>query len=212
MNNVINYQKELYKLIENIKIENKKPKLLLHVCCCPCFLIPFEILRPFFKISIFYFNPNIYPFEEYQRRKQELIDYIKIHKLNDVKFIECEYDNELFTSYLLNHKDDKEGHERCRICFRKRLTYMFDYASIHNFDYVGTVMSISRYKNAQDLNSIGFDLEKSYGNVKWLPADFKKNNGYEKELILCKKYNLYFQKYCGCMFSYFAFLAKKDKH
>ncbi|MGM9873392.1 MAG: epoxyqueuosine reductase QueH [Bacilli bacterium] len=211
MNN-INYQKQLLSIIDNLG--NKKPKLLLHTCCCPCFLVPFEILKDHFDITIYYFNPNIYPYEEYERRKDELLTFLKQHHLDEVKVVIPKYDSEEIYQIISPRKDDKEGHERCRLCFRYRLTHAFQYAKENNFDYVSTVMSISRYKSAKDLNEIGFDLEskKEWIPVKWLPADFKKNNGYEKELVLCKNYGLYFQKYCGCKYSYEAFLAKQNKN
>lgn len=209
MNN-INYQKKLLSILDNIK--DRKPKLLLHTCCCPCFLIPFDILKDHFSITLYYFNPNIYPYEEYERRKNELLNFLKEEKLNDVKVIIPPYEDKEFYEIVSKRKDDKEGHERCRLCFNYRLTHLFQYASDNNFEYVSTVMSISRYKNAKDLNEIGYSLEKQFKNVKWLPADFKKNNGYEKELILCKKYGLYFQKYCGCKYSFEAYLSKNSNN
>lgn len=209
MNN-INYQKQLLSKLDNIK--DRKPKLLLHTCCCPCFLIPFDILKDHFSITLYYFNPNIYPYEEYERRKNELLNFLKEEKLNDVKVIIPPYEDKEFYEIVSKRKDDKEGHERCRLCFNYRLTHLFQYASDNNFEYVSTVMSISRYKNAKDLNEIGYSLEKQFKNVKWLPADFKKNNGYEKELILCKKYGLYFQKYCGCKYSFEAYLSKNSNN
>lgn len=209
MNN-INYQKQLLSILDNIK--DKKPKLLLHTCCCPCFLIPFDILKDYFSITLYYFNPNIYPCEEYERRKNELLNFLKEEKLNDIKVIIPPYEDKEFYEIVSKRKDDKEGHERCRLCFNYRLTHLFQYASDNNFEYVSTVMSISRYKNAKDLNEIGYSLEKQFKNVKWLPADFKKNNGYEKELILCKKYGLYFQKYCGCKYSFEAYLSKNSNN
>ena len=104
---------------------------------------------------------------------------------------------------------DKEGHERCRICFRKRLRQGFEYAAQNGFNYYGTVMTISRYKNAKDINTIGEELQKEYPTVKWLYADFKKNDGYEKSLIIIKEHEMYFQEYCGCKYSYEAY---KKKH
>ena len=207
MENNKNYQKILEKELQNIKISGKKPKLLIHACCGPCFTIPHEILKDYFDITILYNNSNIYPKEEHDRRFNELKKY-----LNDIGakivVISTEYDNDKYNLDLEPRASDKEGHERCRICFRKRLKEGFEYAYKNGFDYFGTVMTISRYKNAQDINRIGENLQKDYPTVKWLYADFKKNDGYEKSLIIIKEHEMYFQEYCGCKYSYKAYLEK----
>jgi len=207
MENRKNYQKYLEFEIENIRKGGKKPKLLLHACCGPCFTIPYEILKDYFEITILYNNSNIYPKEEHDRRLNELKTYLSDLGVN-LELIETKYDNDLYNLDLEERKDDKEGHERCRICFRKRLKEGFEYASTHGFDYFGTVMTISRYKNAQDINKIGETLQLEYPTVKWLYADFKKNDGYEKSLIIIKEHEMYFQEYCGCKYSYQAYLNK----
>ena len=210
MENRKNYHKILEKELQNIKISGKKPKLLLHACCGPCFTIPHEILRDYFDITILYNNSNIYPKEEHDRRLNELKKYLVDLGVN-IKVIETKYDNDLYNLDLEPRASDKEGHERCRICFAKRLKEGFEYATKHHFDYFGTVMTISRYKNAQDINKIGENLQKDYPTVKWLYADFKKNDGYEKSLIIIKEHEMYFQEYCGCKYSYNAYLAKNSK-
>ena len=207
MENKKNYQKYLEFEIENISKSGKKPKLLLHACCGPCFTIPYEILKDYFEITILYNNSNIYPKEEHDRRLNELKTYLSDLGVN-LELIETKYDNDSYNLDLEKRKDDKEGHERCRICFRKRLKEGFEYASSHGFDYFGTVMTISRYKNAQDINRIGEQLQLNYPTVKWLYADFKKNDGYEKSLIIIKEHEMYFQEYCGCKYSYQAYLKK----
>ena len=210
MENKINYEIKLQNELEILKKEGKKPSLLLHACCGPCFTIPYEIIKGHFDITIIFNNSNIYPKEEHDRRLAEFKRYIK--EINaDVKFIEFPYDNETYNLDLEPRASDKEGHERCRICFRKRLSQGFAYAKEHNFDYFGTVMTISRYKNAQDINKIGYELEKQYQPVKWLPADFKKNNGYEQSLLIIKEHEMYFQEYCGCIYSYNAWKNKHEK-
>ena len=208
MEKKINYQNELIYTIEKLKNEGRKPKLLLHACCGPCFTIPYEIIKDYFDITIIYNNSNIYPKEEHDRRLEEFKRYIKEINAN-ITLLEFPYDNENYNKDLEPRATDKEGHERCRICFRKRLGFGFKYASEHGFEYFGTVMTISRYKNAQDINKIGYELEKNYPTVKWLPADFKKNNGYEKSLLVIKEHEMYFQEYCGCIYSYKAY---KNKH
>ena len=207
MQNNKNYQKYLQIELENVKNLGKKPKLLLHACCGPCFTIPYEILKDYFDITILYNNSNIYPKAEHDRRLNELKKYLSDLGVK-IEVIETKYDNDTYNLDLESHKDDKEGHERCRICFRKRLKEGFEYAYKHHFDYFGTVMTISRYKNAQDINKIGEQLQVDYPTVKWLYADFKKNNGYEKSLIIIKEHEMYFQEYCGCKYSYQAYLNK----
>ena len=202
----INYQKEQEKLLKVLKESEQKPTLLLHVCCGPCFTYPFEIIKEYFNITIIYNNSNIYPEEEYNRRLNELKSYLKAISV-DINVIEFPYDNLNYNKDLEPYANQREGMDRCRICFRKRLGQAIDYAEEHNFDFVGTVMSISRFKNSQDLNKIGFELSEGK-RVKWLPADFKKNGGYEKSLDIVRKYGLYFQHYCGCKFS---IRAKKEE-
>ena len=202
----INYQKEQEKLLKALKEEGEKPTLLLHVCCGPCFTYPYEIIRDYFKITIIYNNSNIYPEEEYNRRLNELKGYLKAMSA-DIEAIEFPYDNTTYNIDLEPYAEQREGMDRCRICFRKRLGQAIDYAEEHNFDFVGTVMSISRFKNSQDLNKIGLELSEGK-RVKWLPADFKKNGGYEKSIDIVRQYGLYFQHYCGCKFS---IKAKKDE-
>jgi len=202
----INYQKEQEKLIEVLKERGEKPTLLLHVCCGPCFTYPFELIKDYFKITIIYNNSNIYPEEEYYRRINELKSYLKAISA-DIELIEFDYDNLTYNLDLEPYANQPERMERCRICFRKRLGQAIEYADEHGYDYVGTVMSISRFKNSQDINKIGFELSQGK-RVKWLPADFKKNGGYEKSLDIVRKYGLYFQHYCGCKFS---IRAKKEE-
>ena len=202
----INYQKEQEKLLKVLKESEQKPTLLLHVCCGPCFTYPFEIIKEYFNITIIYNNSNIYPEEEYNRRLNELKSYLKAISV-DINVIEFPYDNLNYNKDLEPYANQREGMDRCRICFRKRLGQAIDYAEEHNFDFVGTVMSISRFKNSQDLNKIGFELSEGK-RVKWLPTDFKKNGGYEKSLDIVRKYGLYFQHYCGCKFS---IRAKKEE-
>lgn len=210
MENNKNYQKILIKTLEEIKAKGLKPKLLLHACCGPCFTIPFEILKDYFEITIMFNNSNIYPQEEHDRRLQEFKKYLSDIDAK-VNFIEAPYDNENYNKILEPRKDDKEGHERCRICFRKRLGDGFKFASENGYDYYGTVMTISRYKNAQDINKIGYELETKFQNTKWLAADFKKNDGYEKSLKIIENHHMYFQEYCGCIYSYLAYQNKGKK-
>ena len=204
MEKKINFQKLFFETIEKIPTTGSKPTLLLHACCGPCFTIPYELLKEHFDITILFNNSNIYPEEEHNRRLNELKRYVQ-EVCSDIKIIEIPYDNATYNIDLEPMADQKEGYERCRTCFRKRLSYGYQYAVEHNFDYFGTVMTISRYKNAQDINRIGFELQnaqKEGTKTKWLPADFKKSNGYEKSLIIISEHKMYFQEYCGCVYSY----------
>ena len=210
MENNKNYQKLLQKELILLKNRKNKAKLLLHACCGPCFTIPYEILKDYFDITIMYNNSNIYPKEEHDRRLAELKKYLEDIEVN-IKIIETNYDNDTYNLDLEPRASDKEGHERCRICFRKRLSEGFEYAYKNGFEYFGTVMTISRYKNAQDINKIGEELQNNYPIVKWLYADFKKNDGYEKSLIIIKEHDMYFQEYCGCKYSYEAYQNKHKK-
>ena len=210
MQNNRNFQKILQKELNLIEKSKNKPNLLIHACCGPCFTIPYEILKDYFQITIMYNNSNIYPKEEHDRRLNELKKYIADLGA-DIKIIETHYDNDLYNQDLEPRKDDKEGHERCRICFRKRLKEGFEYAAKNGFDYFSTVMTISRYKNAQDINKIGEELHIDYPTVKWLYADFKKNDGYEKSLIIIREHDMYFQEYCGCKYSYQTYQNKLSK-
>ena len=195
----INYQKELQKLLQNLNNNGKKPSLLLHVCCGPCFTYPYELIKDYFKITIIYNNSNIYPEEEYNRRLNELKKYLTDID-SGIEVIEFPYNNATYNKDLEPFANQREGMDRCRLCFRKRLGQAIEYAEANDFDFVGTVMSISRFKNSQDLNKIGFELSEGK-RVKWLPADFKKNGGYEKSLDIVREHKMYFQHYCGCKFS-----------
>ncbi len=196
----INYQKEQEKILQKLDKNLQKPTLLLHVCCGPCFTYPYELIKDYFDITIIYNNSNIYPEEEYNRRLNELKKYLSDIGANNIKVIEFPYDNTTYNIDLEPFAEQREGMDRCRICFRKRLGQAIEYADEHGFDFVGTVMSISRFKNSQDLNKIGYELSEGK-KVKWLPADFKKNGGYEKSLDIVRAYKMYFQHYCGCKFS-----------
>lgn len=203
-----NYAKIMQKELDLLG-KGHKPRLLLHVCCGPCFTIPYIEISDYFDITIYYENSNIYPKSEYERRLHELERYIE-ERHYDLKVVVPSYDNDKFNLDLEPYGNLPEGYERCRICFRKRLTSLFEYASNNKFEYCGTSLSISRYKSASDVNKIGQELSEKYPNVKWLFADFKKNNGYEKSLLICRDYNLYFQEYCGCKFSYQKWQKKNE--
>jgi predicted adenine nucleotide alpha hydrolase (AANH) superfamily ATPase len=199
--NKINYQKELDSLIENLVKDKKVPTLLLHSCCAPCSSYVLEYLSQYFKISILFYNPNIYPLEEYSRRVTEqkgLISALKVK--NEIRFVEGKYDTESFYNIAKGLEDQKEGEERCFKCYELRLKEAAIIAKEQGFDYFTTTLSISPHKNAQKLNEIGSKLSEEY-SVKYLYSDFKKKEGYKRSIELSNEYNLYRQDYCGCIFS-----------
>ena len=199
--NKINYQKELDSLIETLVKDKKVPTLLLHSCCAPCSSYVLEYLSQYFKISIFFYNPNIYPMEEYSRRVAEqkgLISALTVK--HEIRFIEGRYDTENFYNISKGLEEEKEGGTRCFKCYELRLKEAAIITKEEGYDYFTTTLSISPYKNAQKLNEIGGKLSEEY-NVKYLYSDFKKKEGYKRSIELSNEYNLYRQDYCGCVFS-----------
>ena len=170
-----------------------KPKLLLHCCCAPCSSAVIERLKEFFDITFFYFNPNTYPESEYDLRASEF------EKLG-VKIVKVEYNHEEFLNLIKGKEQDVEGGDRCKICIAFRMDKTFAYAVENNFEVVTTTLSISPHKDAEFINNIGESFEKKYG-IKYLHADFKKENGYLRSIQICKDLGIYRQDYCGCEFS-----------
>ncbi len=191
----INYDKELEKILDNL---HDKPSLLLHSCCGPCSSYVLSYLQNYFKITIFYYNPNIDTLEEFKKRLEEQKRLIKEMHL-DIPVID-EYDHHDFEQIAKGLEDSPEGGNRCFKCYRLRLTKTAKKAKDEHFDFFGTTLSVSPYKNADKLNSIGLELEKEVG-IKYLVSDFKKKNGYITSIELSRKYNLYRQDYCGCIYS-----------
>lgn len=195
---MINYQLELEKTLK--QIEGTKPKLLLHVCCAPCSSYVLTYLCDYFDITILYYNPNISPIEEYNKRLNEAKRLIKELNKDNIHIMECDYENEEFEKIAKGLEDAPEGGIRCRKCYKLRIEKAAQYAKENNFDYFTTTLTISPLKNSQVLNEIGRELEEKY-NIKYLYSDFKKREGYKTSIILSKKYNLYRQNYCGCIYS-----------
>jgi hypothetical protein len=195
---MINYQLELEKTLKEIK--GTKPKLLLHVCCAPCSSYVLTYLCDYFDITILYYNPNISPYEEYEKRLNEAKRLIKELNKENIHIMECDYENEEFENIAKGLEDAPEGGIRCRKCYKLRIEKAAKYAKENDFDYFTTTLTISPLKNSQVLNQIGKELEEKY-NIKYLYSDFKKKEGYKTSIILSKKYNLYRQNYCGCIYS-----------
>ncbi len=199
--NKINYQKKLENIIERNKREDILPSLLLHSCCAPCSSYTIEYLSDYFKISVLYYNPNISPRKEYEKRKAEQIRLIQSMPVkNDVNFADCDYDCNEFFKIAKGYEDCREGGERCFRCYEQRLRRTAQEAQKGGYDYFCTTLSISPLKNAQKINEIGERLSEEYG-VLWLPSDFKKREGYKRSIELSKEYNLYRQNFCGCVYS-----------
>lgn len=182
----------------------QKQKILLHSCCAPCSTAVIERLKDDFEIAIFYYNPNIYPEEEYIKRKNEEIKYIKhlneIDKENIISMIDCDYESEKFYDAVKGYENEREGGARCAICFKLRLKETAKKAKELGFDLFGTTLTVSPHKNAELINSIGLGLEKEIGE-KFLESNFKKQNGYKRSVELSKENNIYRQNYCGCEFA-----------
>lgn len=195
-----NYQRELDALIKAIP-SGTVPTLLLHACCAPCSSYCLEYLSNYFSITVYYYNPNIYPESEYSHRSAEVKRLISEMKLkNKVSFIEGEFNPQEFYTCVKGLEKEKEGGERCFKCYRLRLESTAKLAKELGFDYFTTTLSISPLKKAYKINEIGEEIGEIY-NVRHLPSDFKKKEGYKRSIELSKEHSLYRQNYCGCVFS-----------
>lgn len=196
-----NYTKELERLIQKLQQEGKVPRLLLHACCAPCSSAVLEYLSQYFAITLLYYNPNIAPLEEYQKREAELRRLVSQMKFtHPVELLPCQYDGQAFVQAARGLEGEPEGGKRCEACFRLRLRYAAQEAARLRFDYYTTTLSISPMKNAPLLNQLGEEIGREFG-VAHLPSDFKKKDGYKRSVQLSKEYDLYRQDYCGCAFS-----------
>lgn len=193
-----NYQLELDKIINSL---DEPKRLLLHSCCAPCSSYVIEYLSSYFYITVLYYNPNIEPYEEYEKRKKEEIRFISEFKTKyPVTLMNIDYDNDTYHDFIKGLENEKEGGARCSKCFYLRMDKTASLAKENNYDYFGTTLTVSPYKNSQLLNEIGKSLEEKY-QVKYLYSDFKKKEGYKRSIELSKEYNLYRQHYCGCLYS-----------
>ena len=206
-----NYQKELDKIIENQKKQQWVPKLFLHSCCAPCSSYVLEYLSQYFQITVFYYNPNIYPKEEYFKRVEEQKNFIRRFQqdmfqireqrsCHEINFLEGIYEKDKFYQMALGLEKLPEGGERCLQCYELRLRETAVNAKKFGMDFFTTTLSISPLKNAEKLNEIGERLAKEYG-IPYLTSDFKKREGYKRSVELSKEYGMYRQDYCGCVFS-----------
>ena len=190
----MNYNLEMKSIINNL--EKGHNKLLLHSCCAPCSSSVIEQIKNYFDITVLYYNPNIEPQEEYQKEKVNK----KLLKELNIKYYEIDYLNEEFKNKIIGYENEPENGFRCHLCYELRLEKTAEIAKEKNYDYFGTTLTVSPYKSSKIINEIGSKLAEKY-QIKYLFSDFKKENGYQRSIELSKKYNLYRQNYCGCLYS-----------
>ena len=194
-----NYQKELERILD--KEGSREPTLLLHSCCAPCSSYVLEYLSRYFRITVLYYNPNIYPEEEYWKREAEQKRFVEALPAKlPIAFCQAPFCPSSFYAAVKGLEKIPEGGDRCRACFELRLDYTARQAAAEGFDYFTTTLTISPLKDAGTINTLGRSIGEKYG-VSWLPSDFKKKNGYKRSVELSKEYGLYRQDYCGCVFS-----------
>ncbi|MGO2083493.1 epoxyqueuosine reductase QueH [Vagococcus sp.] len=204
-NQKINYDKTLKQLIKLWQKEEVRPKILLHSCCAPCSTYTLEYMTQFAEITIYFANSNIHPKEEYLRREKVQAQFVADFNQKtgqEVLFLAAPYEPSVFMNMVKekNLKDEPEGGKRCTACFQMRLDLVAEKAQELGYDYFGSALTISPKKNSQQINDLGFDIQKFY-DVNYLPSDFKKNKGYERSIEMCREYDIYRQCYCGCIFA-----------
>ena len=194
-----NYQKELDRIIQ--KRGQKTPRVLLHSCCGPCSSAVLEYITQYFDVTLLWYNPNLYPKEEFDRRFKTQVELIEKMGLADKVDILAEpWKSEDYYRRVKGLENEPEGGKRCAECFRLRLLETARLAKHYGYDYFCTTLTLSRHKDAVLINTIGEEIAKAVG-VSWLPSDFKKRNGENRSIELSEQYGLYRQLYCGCEFS-----------
>ncbi len=195
INEKINYDRLMMEEIESLHGERKS--VLLHTCCGPCSSACIERLREYLDVTVYFYNPNVEPMEEYLRRKET---QIKLLEELDIPYIDADYDNDYYRSSVKGLESEKEGGARCPVCFKIRLKRTAEVAREKGFDYFCTSLTVSPHKNSDIINKIGHAIGESIG-IKFLYSDFKKREGYKRSIELSKEYDLYRQDYCGCLFA-----------
>lgn len=201
MENFVDYNKQFKETISELEKEKRKPTLFLHACCGPCLTYPLSILINTFDVNVGYFNPNIFPVEEYYKRLETLKSFIdRYSKDKNVKIglVVNQDDFEKYRNLFKNRFKDKEGGPTCLRCHAYRMGISYEYAYQHHFEYFTTVMTVSCKKPSRELNEIAQKLQLKYPETKYLFSDFKKEDGQLKGIKICKQYQLYRQNYCGC--------------
>ena len=197
----VNFDQKMIEILQKIQQNQEVPTLLLHTCCAPCSSAVLLRLADYFHITVFYYNPNIEPYDEYLKRKKEQQRFLKDFKAKyPISFLDCDYEHEAFEKVSEGLENEQEGGPRCFKCYKMRLEKTAQVAKEKGFEYFGTSLTVSPYKNALKVNEIGKELALHY-QVSFLYSDFKKHDGYKKSIEMSKEYNLYRQDYCGCHFS-----------
>lgn len=199
----INYDIELNKKLQSWKDEGVRPKILIHGCCGPCSSTVLEKLIQYADITLYFYNPNIFPEEEYIYRA--LVQQVFIHQFNEknkcyIKFVKGAYQPDVFYQKTREESDAPEGGKRCWICYRMRLEEAAKKAKELTCDYFATTLTLSPMKNSKMINQYGLEIQDIF-SINYLPSDFKKNNGYARSILLSKEYEIYRQHYCGCIFA-----------
>ncbi|MTD37493.1 DNA integration/recombination/inversion protein [Erwinia sp. CPCC 100877] len=205
VNQKINYDRVLQKVIADWEKQAIRPTILLHSCCAPCSTYTLEYLTKYADVTIYFANSNIHPQAEYQRREkvqQKFVADFNERTGNQVKFLAAPYEPNKFIQMVKvnNLAEEPEGGKRCSACFQMRLDIVAEKAQELGFDYFGSALTLSPKKNSQLINEIGIEIQKFYA-TNYLPSDFKKNNGYKRSIELCKEYDVYRQCYCGCLYA-----------
>ena len=199
MPNRINYQQQMEGVLRALDEAGQRPRLLLHACCAPCSSATLERLAAHFDLTILYYNPNIYPPEEYRRRETELERFVRDAGYR-FPVVELPYDPQAFYAAVQGLEQEPEKGARCTVCYRLRLEQTARYAAQNGFEWFCTTLSISPLKDPVRINALGQELGAQYG-VRFLPSEFRKKDGYKRSLQLSAEYGLYRQDYCGCVFS-----------
>ena len=199
MPNRINYQQQMEGVLRALDEAGQRPRLLLHACCAPCSSATLERLAAHFDVTILYYNPNIYPPEEYRRRETELERFVRDAGYR-FPVVELPYDPQAFYTAVQGLEQEPEKGARCTVCYRLRLEQTARYAAQNGFAWFCTTLSISPLKDPVRINALGQELGAQYG-VRFLPSEFRKKDGYKRSLQLSAEYGLYRQDYCGCVFS-----------
>lgn len=206
--NKINYDLLFKQTVEGLQGEKKK--LLLHSCCAPCSTAVLEKVVKYFDVTVFFFNPNITESEEYYLRLNEQKRFLKTAYDGVVDLIEGRYFSKEFFYMVEGYEKEPEGGARCTLCFDNRLTETAKVAKEGGYEYFCSTLTVSPHKNAELINKIGEEIQEKYG-VSWLYSDFKKENGYKRSIEISKEYELYRQRYCGCLYSKYAHIKTEEQ-
>lgn len=200
----INYHLISLEEVAKFKTLDRKPTLLLNACCAPCSSHTLRFVCQFFDVTVFYDNSNIFPYQEFKIRRDEIAWFIQEfnqREKQDVKVIFAEYNHEKYMTDLRPFAAEREGGKRCEVCYEKKIEEVLKYGQEHGYDFASTTLTISRQKNSQLINQIAFKVAPKYPQINYFYSDFKKNGGLEEVRQMKQEYNLYQQTYCGCEYS-----------